>query len=157
MQEEVQNLICAGLAERFGFNDPALNPDLADIVSSYSGATFLVATSQGCIVGTGALVEEDATTGRIVRMSVDSAHRGNGIGSAILDRLIQAATASKYSRLVLETTADWEDAIGFYRSHGFQRNYIDRVNNEAHFELQVGATPEAANAAPISSARCRVD
>lgn len=139
MQDEVRDLISAGLAERFGLNDPSRNPDLFDIDSAYSDATFIVACANTRIIGTGALVQEDQGTGRIVRMSVESSWRRKGVGALILGRLVDAAEALRYRRIVLETTADWKDAVCFYRSRGFSLTGIDRLRNEAQFELRIGA------------------
>jgi hypothetical protein len=46
-QAEVKSLILAGLVEHWGRLDPSKNPDLEDIQSSYAGAVFLVARTQG--------------------------------------------------------------------------------------------------------------
>jgi GNAT superfamily N-acetyltransferase len=132
LQREVRDLIAEGLAEHFGSYDATRNPDLEDIAAVYAPGVFLVATIEGRLVGTGALVPETAGVGRIVRMSVRAAMRRRGIASAILAELAAAASAAGYRRLVLETTADWAEVIEFYRSQGFELTGVDAQRNEAN-------------------------
>ena len=119
-QAEVKGLVLAGLREHWGEIDPTLNPDLNDIATSYAGATFLVARFQGKIVGTGALVPRWNGTAEIVRMSVAATMRRRGIGRLILQRLVEHARAQGFCRVVLETTATWNQVIAFYQNYGFQ-------------------------------------
>lgn len=136
-QPAAKALILAGLAEHWGRLDPTLNPDLDDIAASYADAVFLVAELDGQIVGTGVLVAETAVVGRIVRMSVARAQRRRGIARQLLAALIAAAQAKQYTQLVLETTATWDDAIGFYRAAGFSS--LGVWEGDHHFVLKLGA------------------
>jgi GNAT superfamily N-acetyltransferase len=52
-------------------------------------------------------------------MSVARDCRRQGIGTLILEGLLQAARERGYKRVVLETTASWESAVRFYGSRGF--------------------------------------
>jgi GNAT superfamily N-acetyltransferase len=113
-QAAVKQLILAGLVEHWGFLDPTKNPDLENIAVSYAGATFLVARLGNEIVGTGALVPRQAGTAEIVRMSVAQLHRRSGIGRRILDALVEQARAQGFQRVILETTATWQEVIEFY-------------------------------------------
>lgn len=117
---QARQLILDGLKEHWGWLDETQNPDLNDIPGHYACGVFLVATVGGQIVGTGALLPAGKATGRIVRMSVAKTYRRKGIGRAILQALITAAGRAGYQRLVLETTATWEDAIAFYQRNGFR-------------------------------------
>ena len=71
------------------------------------------------MVATGALVAEDARTGRLVRMSVAHAHRREGLGRLMVAHLLAAARQRGYSHVLLETNADWHDARALYRACGF--------------------------------------
>lgn len=137
-QQAVQSLILAGLAEHWGQVDPALNPDLNDIAASYKDATFLVARLDGRIVGCGALVPRSDRTAEIVRMSVASEFRRQGIGKEILARLHQEARQSGFRRIVLETTATWDGVIRFYERFGFRVTHRrdGRFGGEVHFALE---------------------
>jgi ribosomal protein S18 acetylase RimI-like enzyme len=121
-QEMARRLILAGLGEHFGFVDETMNPDLDDIHAHYvdPGHHFLLAEIDGQIIGTGALIEEAPQTGRLVRMSVDPNYRGRGIGKALVRYLMDVARERGYTRLLTETNDDWYDAIGLYRSCGFE-------------------------------------
>ena len=136
-QPATRRLILVGLGEHFGFIDETCNPDLDDIATDYlaSGQTFLVAEMSGTLVGTGALIREDEQTGRIVRMSVARHLRRQGIAQAIMARLIDIARQRGFTRLVLETTIGWDDAIGFYQRCGF-REYA-RGDGETHLALDL--------------------
>ncbi|MGH2484533.1 MAG: GNAT family N-acetyltransferase [Ktedonobacterales bacterium] len=138
-QLTVRALVNAGLGEHFGYVDPRHNPDLDDIAASYpdKGDVFVVATLDGAIVGTGALVVEDARTGRLVRMSVARERRGAGIGQALVYHLIAIARERGLERLNVETNRDWEDAKGLYRACGFTQVAQDAVS--CHFALSLTA------------------
>jgi ribosomal protein S18 acetylase RimI-like enzyme len=96
-----------------------VNHDLDDIASSFRDGTFLVAVTGGAVVGTGALIPMGRHAAQVVRMSVERYHRRNGIARSILDRLLAQARADRRRWVVLETNADWRDAIAFYQASGF--------------------------------------
>ena len=120
-QVAARQLILNGLGEHFGSIDETRNPDLDNIMENYvaTGGTVIVALLYERIVGTGALITEEPKVGRIVRMSVASAYRRNGIGKTILLYLIYIAHQRGYIQLRLETNNDWYNAINFYKSIGF--------------------------------------
>lgn len=134
-QPAARALILAGLEEHWGWLDPSLNPDLDDMLTSYAGAVFLAAKLDGALIGTGALIAKNEGVGRIVRMSVDKAHRRGGVGSRILRALLDEARALGYGKIVLETTETWDDAIGFYLRNGFRITH--HADGDAHFELTI--------------------
>ncbi len=123
-QSEAKALILEGLGHRWGSIDPKRNPDLDDIGSAYAGAVFLVARLAGRIVATGALVPRGGGVAEIVRMSVARDLRRQGIGSAVLRRLLESAPAAGCRKIILETTSTWTDAIAFYERHGFQPTHV---------------------------------
>ena len=118
-QAEVKRLVLAGLVEHWGVLDPTKNPDLNDIAASYAGATFLVACLAGRIVGTGALLPRGEGTAEIVRMSVARGLRRRGVGRMLLTRLLEQARRDGLRRVVLETTATWQEVVAFYLDYGF--------------------------------------
>ena len=137
-QPAVKALILEGLAEHFGEIDPSLNPDLDDIVASYTGAVFRVARRDGsAIAGCSALVPLDGETGQIVRMSVAADARRQGVGTQLLDALCAEARRLGLKRLVLETTLDWEGVRRFYEDYGFTFTHEQdhRHSRQAHYEL----------------------
>jgi putative acetyltransferase len=139
-QAAVKDLILAGLAEHWGTLDPSKNPDLNDIAATYSaasnaGAAFLVARSQGQIIGTGALVPRPQGTAEIVRMSVARDWRRQGIGRMILQALVERARQAGFRRLVLETTATWQEVVAFYLRFGFHITH--HQDGDVYFELLI--------------------
>jgi putative acetyltransferase len=119
-QNAAKALILTGLAEHWGWLDPARNPDLDDITTSYASAHFLVAYFDGRMVGTGALLRHSQTIAEIVRMSVSKPYRRRGIGRKILTHLLNLARQSGYRQVILETTATWHEVVQFYKNNGFQ-------------------------------------
>jgi GNAT superfamily N-acetyltransferase len=139
-QDAANSLILAGLVEHWGWLDPTMNPDLDDIASTYADGVFLVALQGGQVVGTGALVPEAEGVGRIVRMSVHTHLRRQGVGARILQHLCEFARQAGYQQLVLETTSTWEDAVAFYEKHGFRA--IGSWDGDTHFVLPLLAEEE---------------
>lgn len=141
-QQRVRALVNAGLGEHFGHVDERYNPDLDDIASAYldKGHIFVVAERAGTIVGTGALVIEDAHAGRLVRMSVVPEQRSRGIGRALVTHLVAVARERGLTLLRVETNHDWEDAKGLYRACGFTQVAEDSVSD--HFVLSLVAEEE---------------
>jgi len=130
-QAAAKSLILAGLEEHWGVLDPTLNPDLDDIAASYDQDVFVLAWRDEQLVGTGALIREAEGVARIVRMSVARELRRLGIGSLMLDYLLQQACTAGYRQIVLETTSTWEDAIAFYQRHGFE--VVGERDGDSHF------------------------
>lgn len=149
-QQQVQSLILNGLAQHWGTLDPTKNPDLENIAKSYAGAVFLVAEHNSKIVGTGALIphfhrrgrppclpscsgNQDDDTAEIVRMSVARGMRRQGLGSQILQELCLRARKLGFRRIVLETTAAWQEVIAFYQRSGFVITHSR--DGDVYFEL----------------------
>ena len=134
-QRAAKALILASMKEHWGVLDESKNPDLDDIASSYANGVFLVAWQNGEIVGTGAFRPVTAETVEITRMSVKKAKRRQGIGSAILTELCRRAHRRGYKRVILETTASWEEAIAFYRAFGFEITH--QVAGDLYFAMDL--------------------
>jgi predicted GNAT family N-acyltransferase len=88
--------------------DPALEIDGRDAECLHA----LAIDSRGDVVGTGRLLPD----GRIGRMAVLAAHRGRGVGAALLVALVNAARTRGDSRIWLHAQTQ---AAGLYRRHGF--------------------------------------
>ena len=121
----------------FGVIDETCNPDLDDIAAFYvrPGHRFLVVEDGTGLVGTGALIIEDASVGRIVRMSTASAWRRRGLARQVLQCLIADARAAGLARLWVETNDDWLAAIGLYQAAGFQE--YDRCGGSVYLALDL--------------------
>ena len=118
-QAAVKALILHGMEEHWGWLDTTSNRDLDDIATNYAHGIFLVAVSDSMLVGTGALIPEIDGVGRVVRMSVASKARRQGIGRLMLDRICEEARCCGYHTLVVGAESWWDDAISFYKRYGF--------------------------------------
>ena len=134
-QAAARHLILEGLAEHWGSLDPAFNRNLADIAQSCREGIFLLAWIDDRLIGTGALVPESEGVVRIVRMSVEKTVRRQGVGKLILAKLLECAREQSILKIVLETTATWDDAIAFYKRAGFRP--IEVRDGDLHFELDL--------------------
>ena len=141
-QTEAKALILEGLKEHWGSIDPQRNPDLDDIAAFYAGGFFLVAFLGAAIVATGALLPRTSGVAEIVRMSVARAERRKGIGSAVLRRLLAAAGSAGYRKIILETTATWDEAIAFYQKHDFRLTHLR--GGDTFFALDLSPTDTSA-------------
>lgn len=130
----------AELGERFeeGF-DPGrtLPADSRDLVPP-TGA-FLVARFGGQPAGCGALKTLAPGTGEILRMWVDRAHRGLGIGKRLLDGLEEQAAALGLHTVRLYTNRSLAEAKAMYGGNGYVE--IPRYNDDPYadhwFEKQL--------------------
>ena len=121
----------AELAERFEEHfDPGrtLPADASDLVPP-AGA-FLIARASGEPAGCGALKTHRPGVGEIMRMWVDRAHRGLGIGARILDALEEHAIALGHRTVRLYTNRSLDEAKTMYRSRGYEE--IPRYNDDPY-------------------------
>lgn len=81
---------------------------------------LLVARADSEVVGVGALKPVGSTVVEIKRMYVRPQARGQGIGRAILERLLADARTIGYQVARLETATFMREAHALYRSLGFQ-------------------------------------
>ncbi|MCD6474003.1 MAG: ribosomal protein S18-alanine N-acetyltransferase [Thermoplasmata archaeon] len=89
---------------------------------NFSPNGFLVAVEKGAVVGFIIGVKTSVDSLRILMLAVDEQHRKRGIGSALLKKL--QLNFPEVRRMYLETRVDNEEAIKFYKKHGFR--IVDR-------------------------------
>jgi ribosomal protein S18 acetylase RimI-like enzyme len=108
---------------RHGFRlsvQEAVDRDVADIgrFEPPHGVLLLVSDDRE-VIGTGAMQRIGQQTAEIKRMWVDPSHRRNGVGRALLDRLVSEAREAGYSRIRLDSPDFAVAAHRLYRSAGF--------------------------------------
>jgi GNAT superfamily N-acetyltransferase/DNA-binding MarR family transcriptional regulator len=121
----------AELAERFEEEfEPGrtLPADAADLVPP--AGVFLIARVAGEPAGCGALKTHRPGVGEIMRMWVDRAHRGLGIGARLLDALESHATGLGHHTVRLYTNRSLDEAKAMYRSRGYEE--IPRYNDDPY-------------------------
>jgi ribosomal protein S18 acetylase RimI-like enzyme len=137
-QQKVRELVLGGMRERWGdAYDASANPDLDDIAASYvgRGAEVVVLEIGGGILATGMLLSEGELRGRIVRVSVDRAHRRQGFGRQVVEELVGRARRRGMLEVVVRTDTPWTSALALYRSCGFQD--VGRDATDTHFALRI--------------------
>ncbi len=118
---EIKALIQAHLANSAVFSPPeaihALNADGLRVPE----VTIWSAWEDGELVGMGGLKELSPTEGEVKAMHTAAAHRGKGLGEAMLLHLIAEARRRRYRRLSLETGSQdgYAPSRALYAKHGF--------------------------------------
>ena len=84
--------------------------------------TFWSAWEEDELLGCGALKELDAKMGEVKSMRTVIAHRGKGVGSSLLEHILQEARQRTYSHLYLETGSqpEFAPARSLYARYGFE-------------------------------------
>lgn len=86
-----------------------------------SDGAIAMAEIDGAAVGACALIKRpEPATWEIAKMGVRPAHRGAGIGSALLAYLIDLAPSLSARRLYIETNSALAPAIRLYEKFGFR-------------------------------------
>ena len=91
-------------------------PEAEEIDGLDPGAIHVLATLDGAPVATGRLVLESNGRGRIGRMAVRRVHRGQGVGTAVLEFLLELARQHGINQVSLAAQLH---AIRFYERLGF--------------------------------------
>jgi len=113
----------ARLRKEYGIEDPPTDPaSVADSLALYRrpNAMLLIAERAGQVIGVSALRRHDGGVAEVKRMYVIPDARSLHVGSAMLDRLIEEATAMNARTLRLDTCRFMTDAQRLYRSRGFR-------------------------------------
>lgn len=105
-QRGLERLVCA-------------QPDRAIVCVARSETRGVVGMASGQIVISTA---EGAGSVWIEDVFVDTGFRGRGIGSALIDSVIEWAIANGATRAQLLADQDNREALGFYQRHGWQRS-----------------------------------
>jgi GNAT superfamily N-acetyltransferase len=111
----------ARLREEYGVEDPPTEPGLVRSgLASFRPPRGLTLLGErgGLPAGVAALLRHGAGVAEVKRMYVRPAGRGEGLGAALLDRLIDEAAALGASLVRLDTCRFMTDAQRLYRSRG---------------------------------------
>ncbi|RNJ26278.1 GNAT family N-acetyltransferase [Halosegnis longus] len=69
--------------------------------------------------------EQEYDRGIIENLYVTAPHRGNGIGTALLEAAVDALREGGADRIALDVLAANERARSFYRDHGFEPHRVE--------------------------------
>lgn len=93
----------------------------AEQMADPSTTVFLARTTEGRAIGMGALRREGNGIAEVKRMFTRPEARGQHVGSAILDAIVDLARKEGIEHLVLETGDRHPEAWRLYESRGFAR------------------------------------
>jgi GNAT superfamily N-acetyltransferase len=102
--------------------------EFADYLGGDGGGVWLALANEepvGCIVLRG--LDSPPASGEVKRLYVRAAHRKRGLADRLLRTLEQYAIQVGYEWLYLDTKDDLENAIRFYKRHGYE--CCDRYNS----------------------------
>lgn len=120
---DVERLMRAYLAELpFAVDFQDVDRELAELPTEYglpSGAALLIRDDDGGATGVVGVRRFDEADGELKRMYLDPSVRGSGLGRALAEVAVSAATALGYRRLLLDTVAWMTPAIAVYEALGF--------------------------------------
>jgi len=98
--------------------------------------TFWSAWEGSTLLGCGALQQIERDEGELKSMHTVRAHRGRGVGTALLRHIIAEARARRYTKLHAETGSmvEFAPARALYARHGFRRlgpfgKYVEDPNS----------------------------
>ena len=119
---QIRNLITQILRDEFPEERQAFPVgDIEDISASYGklGEAFFVASSNGKVVRTVGIKQDDERTALLRRLYVDSEYRGHHVGERLADRAIEFCREVGYAELIFKTTASMQSAIELGKKKGF--------------------------------------
>jgi ribosomal protein S18 acetylase RimI-like enzyme len=116
-QGEIDAAVFASLGDRRGCH--FLMQEIRQKPGFLPEATWLVACAEG-YCGTVQGVRERHMWGSVQNLGVTPAHRGRGIGSALLLQALHGFRSAGLGRAFLEVTAQNDAAVRLYRSLGFR-------------------------------------
>ncbi|TVQ59406.1 MAG: GNAT family N-acetyltransferase [Phycisphaerales bacterium] len=124
-------------------DDP--DSDIRDINRSYlaedGGSALWVAESPGTeaelprIVGMIGVRHTGGHLAEIRRLRVDPGHRGNGLGSRLMETALAFCRDRGYLKIKLDTRMEREQAIALFQKHGFYLTRTRDVGGKQHHEF----------------------
>ena len=112
----------AGLVTSY-FDDGEWQAELDTLPGAYAGiegGALLLARDHGRTLGCVALRQLGDDSCEMKRMYVDDAGRGRGVGRVLGEAVVERARDLEYDAMYLDTSVEQHEAIGLYRSLGFE-------------------------------------
>ena len=100
------------------YDDEKENPSLKYALPD--GRLYLDISDDGIARGCIALRKLSDEKGEVKRLYVCPEYRGNGIATALVERIIEDARNIGYKELYLDTLPELESAVKLYKSFGFE-------------------------------------
>ena len=98
--------------------------DVENIEEHYlsTNGEFIVLLRKPHIIGFFALLPSDNNQVELKRLYLTANERGKGLGKYLLNMAIKLAKESGHSRIFLETTSKFIEAVSLYREFGFTKH-----------------------------------
>ena len=107
------------VVENLSFKIPWSKNAFIDEITKNKFAVYLSAVLDGRVIGYAGMWKV-FDEGHITNIAVHPEHRGNGVGNALLERLLSCAKSEGILRLTLEVRKSNLTAQGLYGKHGFE-------------------------------------
>jgi len=126
--------------EEFGANHPGTvyydqSTDHLYELFRQPGSSYFVAELDGVIAGGGGIFPTEGLpdgTCELVKMYLLPVARGTGLGKKLISQCLEAAAATGYTQVYLETMPELKQALKVYKKFGFE--YLDKpMGNSGHF------------------------
>jgi N-acetylglutamate synthase-like GNAT family acetyltransferase len=121
------------------------------------GGAILMASHDGELVGTCALIRHSGTVIELAKMAVDEAHQGRGIGRELCLRALDRARRLGATTVFLLTSPRLAAAIHLYRTVGFTETETAPVEHPGFrrrsivMQLEIGRSDESHSIDTIST------
>lgn len=101
------------------------------------GGAILMAERDGETIGTCALIQYDPETLEIAKMAVAEAHRGKGVGGALMQAIVEEGRRLGVKRLYIESGKKLTNAIALYEKFGFAHLPPERIPSSPYQRADV--------------------
>lgn len=113
--------------------------DLSKMYASPTGVIFL-SKEEDIFTGCVAVRNKEEGVAELKRMYIKPEYRKSGLGSALLQKALHAATEMGYKKIRLDTLSHMTDAINLYTKAGFyeiEPYYFNPEKNALFFEKKL--------------------
>jgi GNAT superfamily N-acetyltransferase len=125
---------------RWIYDPPTEVADLYTFDKHYAPprGAFWVVTDAGRIVGSIGVERVDATSAELHRLYLDSDRRGQGLGEALVQRVVDWCREQGIGRLVLWSDTRFEHAHRLYRRLGFEQDGVRTLVGDVNDSREYG-------------------
>ncbi len=92
------------------------------------GGRIVFISYKGEIAGTAALVRKNSTEVELIKMGVSFRYHGKGLGTFLMDAVLQQAREMGAAKITLETASVLKSAIRLYHRKGFEQTGPEEVH-----------------------------
>ncbi len=124
-------------------NPRTTDADLSDIEASYTrrGGAFRVLLHHHRIVGSYGLYPLTPGVCELRKMYLDPEFKGRGLGKTMLDDAFTRARRLGFATVTLETNRRLKEAVGLYRSYGFEEVRPDHFSDRCDLAMRIHLNP----------------